>query len=390
MHDDVKSPVRKIDTDEPEPTDGTALCLSGGGFRAMLFHVGVVWRLNDAGWLPRFDRVSSVSGGSITAGLLAARWSQLNFDERGVARRFEELVAAPLDEFAQRKVDSPAILSGLALPGVSIGERVASIYRERLFGDTTLQELPDSPRFIINATNLETGSLVLFSKQAVSDWEVGSVPNPELRLAVAVAASSAFPPFLSPYVLDLSDSPWETQPGNVHTGPEFRRKLSLSDGGVYDNLGLETAWRRCHRIVASDAGGRLTVEGDPHDDWGRHMVRVLKVVDGQVRTLRRRQLQDALDRGDRDGAYISIRSSLADTHVSDPLPADDAVGQALAETPTRLTETSEPVRHGLVNWGYALCDGWLRALLDPTVQRGVLPYADTPLIGGPPLEAARP
>src|SRR4051794_41785177 len=51
-----------------EPADGVALCLSGGGYRAMLFHVGVVWRLHDAGWLERLDRVSSVSGGSITAG----------------------------------------------------------------------------------------------------------------------------------------------------------------------------------------------------------------------------------------------------------------------------------------------------------------------------------
>ena len=34
-----------------EPADGVALCLSGGGYRAMLFHVGVVWRLHDAGWL---------------------------------------------------------------------------------------------------------------------------------------------------------------------------------------------------------------------------------------------------------------------------------------------------------------------------------------------------
>lgn len=62
MQDDVSSPVRRIGTDEAEPTDGTALCLSGGGYRAMLFHLGVLWRFNEAGWLPRLDRVSSVSG----------------------------------------------------------------------------------------------------------------------------------------------------------------------------------------------------------------------------------------------------------------------------------------------------------------------------------------
>ena len=63
-----------------------ALCLSGGGYRAMLFHVGALWRLNEAGYLPRLDRISSVSGGSITAGVLGATWDA-RASTRGVARR---------------------------------------------------------------------------------------------------------------------------------------------------------------------------------------------------------------------------------------------------------------------------------------------------------------
>jgi NTE family protein len=380
MHAAVRSPVRNIEADRADPTEGTALCLSGGGFRAMLFHLGVVWRLNDGGWLPRLDRVSSVSGGSITAGLLATRWSQLGFDDDGVARRFTELVADPIDEFATRRVDTPSILSGLAMPGVSIGERIAAIYRKELYGDSTLQDIPDRPRFIINATNLETGSLVLFSRREITDILVGRVPSPEVPIAVAVAASSAFPPFLSPYQLDLSEFPWETETENAHTAPEFRRKISLTDGGVYDNLGLETAWRRCRTILVSDAGGRLAAQGDPHDDWGRHMVRVLKVVDGQVRSLRRAQIQDALEQGDRDGIYLNIRSTRGHfPPVSDPIPADRKVTKVLAETSTRLSDTPREVRHGLVNWGYALCDVWLRSKLDPTAPRGELPFADAPL-----------
>ena len=41
----------------------------------MVFHVGVLWRLNQVGILPELKRVSSVSGGSITAGVLALHWS---------------------------------------------------------------------------------------------------------------------------------------------------------------------------------------------------------------------------------------------------------------------------------------------------------------------------
>lgn len=57
--------------DKDKPISGIALCLSGGGYRAMLFHLGALWRLNEWGYLPQLNRISSVSGGSITAAVLA-------------------------------------------------------------------------------------------------------------------------------------------------------------------------------------------------------------------------------------------------------------------------------------------------------------------------------
>src|ERR1700682_4855744 len=60
--------------------DGVALSLSGGGYRAMVFHVGALYRLNEIGLLGKLARISSVSGGSITAGLLGLLWSKLQFD----------------------------------------------------------------------------------------------------------------------------------------------------------------------------------------------------------------------------------------------------------------------------------------------------------------------
>src|SRR6266699_2742085 len=74
-------PVRFIETDDPlaHPRPGVALCLSGGGYRAMLFHLGALWRLNELAYLPQLTRISSVSGGSITAGVLGHRWGRLAF-----------------------------------------------------------------------------------------------------------------------------------------------------------------------------------------------------------------------------------------------------------------------------------------------------------------------
>ena len=155
----MSSPVRTIPGDPAEPSQGLALCLSGGGYRAMLFHLGVLWRLNEAGVLPRLDRVSSVSGGSITAGVLALHWAQLEFDDTGRANAFSKIVD-DIRRFASVTVDVGAVLTGVALPFVSVSDRVVRAYRRELFGKSILQNLPDKPTFVFNATNLESGVLL--------------------------------------------------------------------------------------------------------------------------------------------------------------------------------------------------------------------------------------
>ena len=106
---EAASPVRDIG-DGRRVQPGLALCLSGGGYRAMLFHLGALWRLNELGFLPRLDRVSSVSGGSITAGALGHGWSRLALDEQGVAREFVGAVVDPLRGLAGRTIDIPVVL----------------------------------------------------------------------------------------------------------------------------------------------------------------------------------------------------------------------------------------------------------------------------------------
>src|SRR5947208_1545139 len=85
-----------------QPVSGPALCLSGGGFRATLFHLGVVRRLNELGILARLETITSVSGGSILSGVLATRWSGLTLGQDEVFVNFEEMVARPLREFCAR------------------------------------------------------------------------------------------------------------------------------------------------------------------------------------------------------------------------------------------------------------------------------------------------
>lgn len=61
------TPVRKIPGDKGRQLKpGLAVCLSGGGYRAMVFHIGVLWRLNEVGLLPDVKRFGRVPDGAPT------------------------------------------------------------------------------------------------------------------------------------------------------------------------------------------------------------------------------------------------------------------------------------------------------------------------------------
>jgi NTE family protein len=258
-------PVQYLGTESERLEDGIALCLSGGGYRAMLFHTGVLWRLNEIGLLPKLNRISSVSGGSITAGVLAFNWKNLNF-QNGSASNFTDVIVTPIRRLADRTIDVSSVLTGTLWFG-SVGDKIADAYRDNLFGRATLQDIVDevpgvSPRFVFNATNVQSGVLWRFMKQYMRDYRVGEVKNPKVELAVAVAASSAFPPVLSPVELDLDPEDFTPNSGTDLQGNDFRTQVVLTDGGVYDNLGLETAWKRYKTILVSDAGGGFGAEAD--------------------------------------------------------------------------------------------------------------------------------
>lgn len=348
------------DAADGEPR-GIGLCLSGGGYRAMLFHVGSLWRLAESGQLSSLNRISSVSGGSITAAVLGLAWEKVRGGDLG---QFGKLVVDPIRALASTTIDRSSVLGGVFLPG-SVSDYVANAYADKLFGDATLQDLPDEPRFVINATNLETGSLARFSKRYFADWRLGQILKPKIRLADAVAASSAFPPVLSPFVLRVEPDDFE---GNPSIDDDFLADISLTDGGVYDNLGLETIWKRCATVLVSDGGGRLADDSEPPADWARQSKRVLDVIDQQVRNLRKRQVIESLASGARKGAYWGIRTDIADYALSQTLPCPHSSTLQIADEPTRLKRISAERQEQIINWGYAVTDAALRAHVDTSLQ----------------------
>ena len=363
------------------PTDDISLCLSGGGFRAMLFHTGALWRLHEIGLLSRITFFSSVSGGSITNGWLALRWAQL----AAGGADFESVFVAPIRGLARQRVDVWAIMRGLLWGGVA--KRVAKAYDRALFGGASLQALPDVPRFIFTSSNLQSGALWRFSKPYMGDYKVGRVPSPDLPLATAVAASSAFPPVLSPMILKLPvDAYKPPAPSPALADPRYRSRVVLSDGGVYDNLGLEPIIKRTRTILVSDGGMPFTTKPRPSSLWSSQILRVLDCEDNQVRSLRKRDLiaryeiyddlaQDHIDLSSRPGyrlvprtgTYWGIRTAVSDYPVTGGLPCPPDLTARLAFISTRLSKMPEADQERLINWGYAVCDYAIRAHVAPSV-----------------------
>ncbi len=338
----------------------------------MLFHLGSLWRLNEFGLLRSLKRVSSVSGGSITAGLLGLSWKNLQFDGNNQATNLKELVIDPIRGLAEVTIDRSSIFKGILIPWRTISDGIAAAYRKHLFGNATLQDLPsdsEGPRFVINATNLQTKVLWRSSKPFMGDYRVGLINNPTLELAVAVAASSAFPPMLSPVILKLDPTIFDpTTKGNLQFKP-YTSKVFLTDGGVYDNLGLETAWKKYETILVSDGGGATADQEKPKREWLRQTYRVLSLLDSQVRSLRYRQVIGSFELGLRKGAYWGIRTNIADYKLPTAMNCPFEATTVLANVGTRLKKLDATLQERLINWGYAVSDAAVRTYLDPALSR---------------------
>lgn len=374
---------------EIEETHGKiALSLSGGGYRAMLFHLGVLWRLNDGGWLPRIDTIASVSGGSMAAAILGVNWTRIEFDPQSrVAKNFESAVAEPMFELA---AVSLAGRVRMTLRFLNVFKRTSKSVADQLdkviLKGAQFSSLPlEGPSFIFKATSLHDGNLWVFMRERMGDYKSGYIEDHGVRLADAVVSSAAFPPFVSPFQLQLDRKLFKK--GRVGPpGSGEKVAIQLTDGGVYDNLGLERAFKNHKHLFVSDASGVMERKSKVARNWLGHMLRVTSVINNQVRSLRRRQLiasfAQPVESGGRAGAYWSTSSDPSNYPESNTLvPVSDRVRRHLSEINTDLRPLSDDDRRKLVNWGYVITDiainSWVTGE-DAALSKAV-PFPDTKL-----------
>ncbi|WP_291991498.1 patatin-like phospholipase family protein [Candidatus Accumulibacter sp. ACC003] len=340
------------------------LALSGGGFRAALFGLGSLWRLNDAGLLRRLTRISSVSGGSILAGIVAHRWRQLSFVDDH-ADNFDAVVAQPVRTFCSQTVDLGSALLGHLTPFVTSAEFLARRYARDLFGDTRLRQIATpandrAPRFTLHATNMQTGRNFRFCQNYIADYLLGVSHTSEVLLADAVAASSAFPPIFSPLLLKTKAGSWADARRDLPNLDSLRRRIVLADGSIHDNMGVEALLDTVDIVLVSDGGAPFEIDESPFEDDLLQLVRVRDILIDQARALRKRSLLDDFADGRRRGAYWGIGTTIGDYDDYHALANDSAATACLQHLPTRLRELTAKEQGQLINWGYALADSALR------------------------------
>jgi NTE family protein len=351
----------------PEPPaarEGIALCLSGGGFRAALFHMGALRRLNELKVLGKVDAISSVSAGGIFSAHLAQQVPEWPAGGEALGD-WEGQVAEPFREFAARDIRTGPILKRWTRPWNwfrrSVEAAALAEQYERHLTDLRLSQLPERPRRILCATDMVFGVNWVFERDRVGDYRAGYVsPAPDWPLARAVACSSCFPPVFAPACLPID--PDDLKRGTQQGGPSRDKLISqlrLTDGGVYDNLGLEPVWKKSAVVLVSDGGA--PVQFVPSKTPIRQITRYSDIMGSQCAALRKRWLISSFAADIMQGAYWGIGSATA--RYGDEAPAGYSkplAREVIARVRTDLAGFTEAEMAVLENHGYLLAEAAIR------------------------------
>ncbi|MWC29306.1 patatin-like phospholipase family protein [Paenibacillus sp. MMS18-CY102] len=275
------------------------LAFSGGGFRATFFCLGAYRRLVELGIADEVSSISSVSGGSITAGAIMLGLSSGKFQS---VEDFDQRVTGPLQRLGQsnlrQKIMRRSIIprtTELAshfkpeLPRTRFSRLYPKLLDESLFQGKKIKDLPSYPEWSCNATCLNTLKRFRFK---VTDMYAGllgqSKEIDDITVAFAVAASAAFPMMFAPLKLSGKGRTFVDEYCAAHAkvSPDL---LYLTDGGVYDNLGSESILKDDTPYIILDASAAEKSWGlKDRPSYLKLNSRLLSVSLDQIVNLRRR------------------------------------------------------------------------------------------------------
>ena len=361
------------------------LALSGGGFRATLYHLGVIRYLRDSGTLPLVGDIAAVSGGSILAAHLVLNWDRYTGTDAEFAEAAGEVIRFVQHDVRNRIVRRLPLLFPIRLFGKLTGWSAASFtpnallekyYRTFLYGDRRLFELPEQPALHMLATNVSDGVMAVFNREGlhIQKREQGEtdpfrhIAGQTATIAKVVSASSAFPGFFPPVEITAHDL-------GVHEG-QFPTE-SFTDGGVYDNLGIRGfAWlteqhgRSYHRVVVSDAGKPFQILGNAPLGFIAQSIRATDILWDRVWQLERENF------GDQNGFHFLPVTHVVDAH-EDPHGLHPVVQAEVSGIRTDLDRFNDLEVNALVAHGYEVARSFHRRMGAKALR---------PVHDGPPWE----
>ncbi len=364
---------------------GLCLALSGGGFRATLFHLGALQRLNELGLLGKISTISSVSGGSIMSLCLAKALMDAPLGADGKIIGFNALVAI-VRELTTYNLRRHILLKRVEPQnwGKSLPELVAHELENHVT-NKSLAELPESPRFVFCATDMAFGANWEYTKDRVGDYQAGYTTTKlnSIKLAHAAAASACFPPIFKPMETGVDAADLKNGTATGTDADACRERIRLSDGGVYDNMGLEPIWKRANTLLVSDAGG--VFEFSPDRGTISDVKRYPDIVGNQARALRKRWLISSFINGTgpgRDGlkgTYWSPANARKSFDPADNSGYSKPIAKLISEIRTDLDSFSGGEAAALQNHGYLITDVAIKVhlpeLYNPA-SPAIPPYAD--------------
>lgn len=358
-----------IDQSAELPSDfgRIGLALSGGGSRAMAFHLGCLRALHNAGLIDRISTISAVSGGSVIASLYCSYPGDFDaFDQhtRGLLRSgflrpsivtaFTTLEGVKaIGTFCFLLLDRTIALAARFLlfpvrsrvrgwtwlrisPIVRKASRTTILRRtfSKIFDHRKLTDLrSDRPRLVVVACELRAKAAIYFTAERIHCWRYGSASPDGVELAEAVSASAAYP-----LALPAIDQ-WMTF---EKKGQTTTQRVTLTDGGVYDNLGLSVLWPDrdptisldvgVHdRIIACRAGDALDV-GDPASMIYPRLKATFESIFARAQNQSMKRLYDLRDAGRIKGFLLPYLGQV-DDKLRAP-PADLVSNESVVGYPT--------------------------------------------------------
>ena len=368
-----------------------ALALSGGGYRATLFHLGALRRLNEVGVLGRASRIVSVSGGSLLLGFLASRVPETLAFENGVnPDDWEEKISKPVHAFVTEDLRTSQIIRNFFLFSIFGRKRrlnKAISHLKKIYGNTRLSDVeydPNNPQFpelYILSTDCIFGQAFRFSNNPKKSGhsKIGWADLTETSLAEACMVSACFPPLFGPYFPDLKKEQFS---GGNASAPDLEKipDIALADGGLYDNIGVNLVSGSSSKFIRlySDAGSPLSYNDKK---WTKTPFVTLRYMQLMSNFVGRLNVQRIRATTENKYAYWSSQYEVKNLGSGEIGYSSDLIEDVLEHVRTDLNKFSSFEAKVLENFGYTQTELALRRFfgddyLNLSPPKAVWPYPD--------------